>query len=144
MLARIAKPNMTHPSEFDRQVNRLFENFWGGPGVTEMVECRVDVHEDRDHVYFEAEVPGLKKDEVSITLEDGVLSIEGEKKYAHEEKKEGCYLSERRFGQFRRSFRLPSAVDEQKVDATLKDGLLKITLNKREEVKPRKIEVKGG
>lgn len=101
----------------------------------------VDVREDANHYYVEAEMPGLTKDDIEVTLENGVLTVGGEKKYSRDEEKENYHMRERRFGRFARSFTLPSAVDEGKVNAILKDGILTITLDKREEVKPRKISV---
>lgn len=104
----------------------------------------VDVREDGDHVYVEAELPGFKKDEVDITLENQTLTIAAERKA---ENKQGngspgeLLLHERRYTRFLRSFNLPPTVDEQTVNAKLSDGVLTITLNKREETKPRKIKV---
>jgi len=99
----------------------------------------VDVREDADHIYVEAELPGFRKEEVDITLENQTLTISAERK---EEKKPGDHLlRERRYQRFVRSFTLPPTVDERKVDARLADGVLNITLNKREETKPRKIQV---
>jgi HSP20 family protein len=100
----------------------------------------VDIREDEDHIYVEAEMPGFRKDEVSVTLENGILTLSGQRRA--EERKGADHLTERRFTRIQRSFTLPTSVDESKVDAKLSDGVLCITLNKREEVKPRRIEVK--
>jgi len=100
----------------------------------------VDVHEDDAHLYVEAEVPGFKREEINVTLEDGVLSIVAQRKAA--DKKGQSHLEERRYTRIARSFTLPQLVDENKVEAKLEDGVLHLTLNKREEVKPRRIEVK--
>lgn len=102
---------------------------------------RVDIREDANHFYVEAEVPGLTRDDIEVTLENGVLTLSGEKKTAVEETKENYHLRERRYGRFTRSFVLPSEVDDAKIQAALKDGILTITLTKRDEVKPRKINV---
>ncbi len=102
---------------------------------------RVDVREDAEHIYVEAELPGLTKEDIEITLEDGVLTIAGEKKIENEEEREGYEVRERRYGKFSRTFELPSVVDEGKVRANLKDGVLLVTLDKREEVRPKRIEV---
>lgn len=141
MLARRIRPNRfwaLSPFELDR----LFDNFVSDMGAEPMVPYEVDVHEDAEHVYVEAELPGLTKDDIDITLENGVMTIRGEKKFEEERKDEGYHLRERRFGRFSRSFQLPALVNENQVNAVLKDGILKVTLNKREEVKPRRIEVK--
>src|SRR5690606_7809254 len=96
--------------------------------------------EEDDHITVEAELPGFKRDEISVTMEQGVLTIDAERKV--EEKKGHPQLNERRWTRVTRSFRLGQAVDEGKVDAKLEDGVLTLTLPKREEVKPRRIEVK--
>ena len=102
----------------------------------------VDVREDADHLYVEAELPGFKKDEIDITLENQTLTISGERRETPANEKKGEWLlNERRYTRFQRSFTLPPTVSEQSVDAKLSDGLLTITLNKREESKPRKITV---
>ena len=101
----------------------------------------VDIREDADHIYVDAEMPGFKKDEIEVTLENGVLTISA----SREQKKvddRTAHLTERRFSRISRSFTLPNTVDESKVEARLEDGVLHLTLNKREEVKPRRIEVK--
>src|SRR5438876_12238853 len=125
--------------EFDTALNRFF----GGresDGGTYLAPFGVDVREDADHIYVEAELPGFKKEDVDITLENQTLTISAEHKETTEKK--GDYLlNERRYQRFLRSFTLPPTVDEKKVDAKLNDGVLNITLNKREETKPRKIQV---
>ncbi len=101
----------------------------------------VDIREDADHIYVDAEMPGFKKSEIEVTLENGVLTITAsrERKKVDEQT---AHLTERRFSRIARAFNLPNSVDESKVDAHLADGVLHLTLNKREEVKPRRIEVK--
>ena len=103
----------------------------------------VDIWDDAEHVYLEAELPGMKKEEVDISVENGVLTIQGEKKHEEIKKDHTHHIQERHYGSFSRSFTLPSTVDAEKVEATLKDGVLRIVLNKREEVKAKRIEVKG-
>lgn len=120
--------------EFGRLVNRWDD---GDEGLG---SYPVDVHEDDNHLYVDAEMPGFQKDDVSVTLEKGILSISAERNA--EEKSGEKHLSERRFTKVARSFTLPVEVDENKVDAKLVDGVLHLTLHKKEEVKPRKIEVK--
>jgi HSP20 family protein len=104
----------------------------------------VDVREDADHIYVEAELPGFRKEDVDVTLENQTLTITAERK-EHEEKadkeKGGWLLRERHYNRFVRSFTLPPTVNEQSVQAKLDNGILKITLNKREETKPRKVQV---
>ena len=122
--------------EFERAAGRTN----GGEGRW-VASYPVDVHEDENHIYVEAEMPGFKKDEIDVTLESGVLTISAERKT---EPREGAtkHLTERTFTRVYRSFSLPNTVDENKVDAELKDGVLHLSLDKREEVKPRKIAIK--
>jgi len=100
-------------------------------------------HGTADHFYVEAELPGFKKDDLDITLENQQLTIAAVRKEEQEQKndKGEFLLHERRYNRFLRSFTLPPTVDDQTVNAKLNDGVLVITLNKREETKPRKITV---
>ncbi len=144
MLARRTENN---PMEMlDREFNRMLGRFWGSAEVpSTLAPYAVDVHEDADHFYVNAELPGFAKDDVDITLEDGVLTIRAERK--SEEKKGGDKTPlhiERRWSRFERSFTLPTAVNENSVRAELNEGMLTITLDKREEVKPRKIQITAG
>ena len=134
--------------EFDNVLGRFFgapvASNGGGNARQTLTPYGVDIREDADHLYVEADMPGFKKDEIDITLENQTLTISGEHKEASAdggEKKGDWLLNERRYARFLRSFTLPPTVDESKVDAKLADGVLKITLNKREETKPRKIQV---
>jgi HSP20 family protein len=130
--------------EFDTVLNRFFTGDGGSNGnrANWMAPYGVDIREDQDHLYLEADLPGFKKDEVEITLENQTLTIAAEKKAETTEEKKGDWLlNERRYARFLRSFTLPPTVDDQKVDAKLTDGVLRVTLNKREETKPRKIQV---
>ena len=130
--------------DFDTMLNRWFggRESNGGTGAY-LAPYAVDVREDPDHLYVEAELPGFKKEEIDITLENQTLTIAAERK--SEQKKEGSkgelLLHERRYSRFLRSFTLPPTVDDQTVNAKLNDGLLTVTLNKSEETKPRKITV---
>ncbi|MBX7147538.1 Hsp20/alpha crystallin family protein [bacterium] len=102
----------------------------------------VDIHEDKENFYFDFEAPGLDKKDFNISINDRVLTIKGERK--REEKKEGknYFRLERSYGQFTRSFELPETANTAKIDAEYKDGILKLKLSKKEEAKPRQIEVK--
>ena len=128
--------------EFDGMLGRFLGNDGASSngGAARWAPYAVDVREDADHFYVEAEVPGFRKEEIDITLENQTLTISAERK--EENGKSGDYLlNERRYHRFLRSFTLPPTVDERKVDAKLSDGVLHIVLNKREETKPRKITV---
>ncbi|HZZ44147.1 MAG TPA: Hsp20/alpha crystallin family protein [Tepidisphaeraceae bacterium] len=105
----------------------------------------VDARENGEQLIVEAELPGFKKDEVDITLENQVLTIRAQKKVVPPvagQPSGGAYLlRERRYSRVQRSFNLPDTIDDQSVNAKLEDGVLTITLNKRPETKPRKIQV---
>ena len=125
--------------EFD-VLNRIFNS--GQGNGARLAPYGVDIREDGDSLVVEAELPGFKKEEVDITLENQTLTISAEKKEEHREEKKGDYLlNERRYSRFLRSFTLPPTVDEKTVNAKLEDGVLTVSLNKREETKPRKIAV---
>ena len=136
---RTESPLDSIQDEFSRALSRWWGD--GGDGERSMTGIYpVDIREDNDHIYVEAELPGFTKDDVEVTLENGMLHILAQRKV--EEKKGESHLAERRFTRVSRAFTLPNQVDETKVDARLDSGVLHLTLNKREEVKPRKIEVK--
>jgi HSP20 family protein len=103
---------------------------------------RVDISETDDNFCIKAEVPGIKREDVKINIEDHVLSIHGENKQVKEEEGEQFHRVERYYGSFRRSFTLPENVDEEKIEANFKDGLLTLTIPKTEAAKPKSIEVK--
>jgi HSP20 family protein len=100
----------------------------------------VDIREDDDNVYVEAELPGFNKDEIDLNLEGGVLNISAERK--QEEPKGTSHLQERRFTKVQRSFTLPSSVDENNASAEFDNGVLKLSIPKKAESRRRKIEVK--
>ena len=148
---RVSRTTAVDPFEyaqrdFDNLLGRLFNGSQAQDGGARLAPYGVDIREDQDHFYVEAELPGFKKDDVDITLENQTLTISAERK---EETKQGepggnkgeLLLHERRYSRFLRSFTLPPTVDEQSVNAKLADGVLTVTLNKREETKPRKISV---
>lgn len=142
--------NRRNPVTFARSFDRLFEDLWSQPFLANPSNWeddsvvwapRADVRETEDEYQIHVDLPGLKKDEVSITLEDGVLTVQGERKQEKEEKGKNRFYAERAYGSFRRSFNLASKVDEKKVKAHMKDGVLSIILPKAEEVKPREIAI---
>jgi len=131
-----------------RDFEGMFNRWLGtreGQGGQALAPYGVDIREDQDHFYVEAELPGFKKEEVDITLENQTLTIAAERKSENKQGGDGqkaeLLLHERRYTRFLRSFTLPPTVNEQSVTAKLNDGVLRITLNKREETKPRRINV---
>jgi len=137
------EPYETMQRDFDTMLGRFFGgNMSDYDGGSRFSPYSVDVREDADHLYVEAELPGFRKEDVDITLENQTLTISAERKMSNEPKQDqGWLLRERRNTRFTRSFTLPATISDQKVDAKLTDGVLTITLNKREETKPRKIQV---
>jgi HSP20 family protein len=135
------------------EMNRLFDSFFEGFGVgtcgkTGLMQSvampKVDVSETKDAVHVTAELPGMKEEEIEVTLSDGNLVIRGEKKAEKEEKDKNYHRVERSYGTFHRSIPLPSEVDDQKVDASFQNGVLKIVLPKVEMSAPagKKIPVR--
>lgn len=137
LIRRSLSPMFSGSRELD--LDRLWN--WMNEGETSLVgSYPVDIREDDAHVYIEAEMPGFTREQVQVTLENGVLHLGAERKV---EKTRGeSHLTERRFTRIARSFTLPTTVDENKVDARLDNGVLHLVLTKREEVRPRRIEVK--
>jgi len=101
----------------------------------------VDIFETEGEIIIIAELPGMKEEDLDIQVTDGVLSLKGEKKYPAEGERDNYYRLERAYGKFNRSFSIPNTVDIASVKASLKEGLLKVSLSKKEEIQPRVIKV---
>ncbi len=114
---------------------------WAGEDLNAGWVPAVDVHENDEAFVFTAELPGLDKDDVSITLENNVLTLSGERSFEDEAERDKYRRIERTYGNFSRSFTLPSQVVQEKVSAEFKNGLLNITVPKAEQAKPRKIDI---
>ena len=129
------------------ETDRLLDTFlFGTPqkrDFREEVEWlpAVDVAETKDEIVVNAEVPGMDPKEFDISLSEGTLTIKGEKKQEKEEKEKNYHLIERSHGSFTRSILLPTDVQSEKISASYKDGILKITLPKSEEAKKREIKI---
>ncbi len=151
-------PQRRLPDVFDALhggMDRVFRNFeqswprWPSlfqGGGTDVTPPSIDVHENTNTITIEADLPGLDEKDVSVTLANGVLTITGERKSEREEKDENYYISERSFGSFQRSLRLPETVDENKIEASFDKGVLKVVATKKPESvqAEKKIEVKKG
>ena len=127
-----------------REMDRLWEGFFG-ERVFEPVEKwspALDLAETKDNLVVTAELPGIDPKDISIDLSGDILTVRGEKKQEKEEKEENYHLIERRYGSFTRSIRLPVKIDEEKIKASYKNGVLKIVLPKSEEVKKKEIKIK--
>ena len=125
--------------------DRVLDGFAGSDLVSNEAQWmpNIDITENETGFTVRAEVPGIDKNDIDITLTEGLLTIKGEKKYENEEKGENFHRQESSYGSFSRSFRLASEVENDKIEANYKDGVLKITLPKMESVAPKKIEVKS-
>ena len=148
-----------------RQMDRLFDDFLSGTRASSFGRAgagvepfaplgrffgpaspAIDLVEQEKAFQLSAELPGMDEGDIDVTLSNDMLTIKGEKKEEHEEKEEGRYLSERRYGSFERAFRLPDGVDRDKIDAQFDKGILTLTLPKTKEARKRsrKIAVKAG
>jgi len=126
-------------------LSRLFETFFGDQ-ATEEVASRgwvppVDIQETDDAYRIHAELPGMTKDDIQITLENNVLRLSGERKFEKDTKKENYHRIERTYGTFSRSFALPTQVSSDKVEAKFENGVLSIVVPKAEQAKPRRISI---
>jgi HSP20 family protein len=132
-------------SPFGLTFGRIFDDFWGRRTAEDgdrLIAPAIDVTEDEHHLTITAELPGLKKEDVRIQVENGVLSISGEKKFEQETKEKNFHRMERRYGSFYRAVALPKGVEADNADAEFKDGVLTVRLPKREDVKPRQLKIK--
>lgn len=103
----------------------------------------VDIREEKDAIVIAAELPGMKPEDVNVSLDGNLLTISGERKFEHEQKGEGFRRIERSYGSFSRSFTLPDTVAVEKLEAELKDGVLNVRLPKTEKAQPKRIAVKS-
>jgi HSP20 family protein len=134
-------------SRLRREMDRFWEDFFG-PGrralqpMTETWLPAIDVSESGDQVIIKAEVPGMDAKEIEISMVGDMLTIKGEKKSEKEEKGETYHMVERSYGSFVRSIRMPAPVNPDNIEANYKNGVLTVTCPKKEEVKPKAIEIK--
>ncbi len=148
-LIRYQSPDLSAWTPFNRlsslqdELNRLFD--FSVPsrdtGLFSGWSPALDLHDEKDAFTVRVELPGMKKEDINISLHDGVLSVSGERKNELKTGEGQTFRSERYFGKFQRSVTLPAMVDSKGVKATYKDGILTVELPKAEEAKPRQIEV---
>ncbi len=131
-----------------RDMNRMFDEFFRGDVLADETffgrdwSPAVDVVENNDSYILKAELPGMNKDDVKITLENNILTIRGEKKNEMEKKEQNVHRVERSYGMFERSFTIPGSIKANEIDAQYNNGILTLTLPKAEEAKPKLIDVK--
>jgi len=130
------KPFLT--DEFDNFGERFFFNAAGTDGFS---SPNIDLYDDKEDLVVRAEIPGANEKDIDVSLEDGILSIRGERKLENEDKKDNYYRIERSYGSFSRSFRLPVKVKTNDAKASYKDGILEIRIPKEEKAKPKKIKI---
>lgn len=126
--------------DFDRIVDRIFRpelDLWAGQTKAPLV----DIYEENDAIVVKAEIPGLKKEEIDISISDDAITLSGKKKDVKEVKKENFYQKEIREGSFLRTLSLPCRVDREKVKASYKDGMLEVILPKAPEEKKKELKV---
>jgi HSP20 family protein len=132
-----------------RELASFFETFSDANPAKEQLSFgtftpAVDVYEDEHNLVLKLEIPGMSEDDLKVSLENSTLTVSGERKFEKEEKEENFHRIERRYGAFTRTFRLPSSVNTENVEANYDKGILKVTLAKRAEAKPKQIKVGSG
>ena len=127
------------------EMNRLFDTSLrrAHPALATEYLAPCDIYEEKDKLVVRLDLPGLRKEDVKVTLQQGVLTIRGERKIENP-KDATPYTQERVAGMFARTIQLPVSVDDRKIDANFRDGVLQVTLPKTEEATPKQIEVKVG
>jgi HSP20 family protein len=136
-------------SSIQSEMNRLFNTFFdtptagNGQGARRWIPA-MDLVETDDAFVLKADLPGLAEDDVNIEVEENVLTVSGERKAEHEEKREGFVRVERSYGSFRRSLTLPEGVDPEAVSASFEKGVLEVRIPKPEQRKPRKVAIQVG
>lgn len=130
------------------EVNRVFSSNLSRSGETGLGRGAwnpsVDIFENKDQIVLEAELPGISPEDVNISIENNVLTIHGERRFEKKDEGDNFHRVERSYGSFTRSFTLPPTVSSENVNANFDNGILRLELAKREEAKPRRIEIKAG
>jgi HSP20 family protein len=140
-----AWPSVGRLADLRDEIDRLFDSPLNGFGsVFQSLgdwSPALDIHEDKENFIVKAELPGIKKEDVAVSYQDGCLTISGERKAEAKSEETEVYHTERFFGRFQRTVALPAAVAADKVKAAYKDGVLTVTLPKTEEAKPKQIDI---
>jgi HSP20 family protein len=129
---------------FHTDINRVFDTFFGGltaNGAMRRWVPAMDLVETDDHLVLRADLPGLDKDDVNIEVNDGILTVSGERKAEHEETKNGYHRVERAYGGFSRSLSLPQGIDAEQVQADFDKGVLEVRIPKPAERKPHRVQI---
>jgi HSP20 family protein len=133
---------VTTQNQFERLFREAFSPVLGeSEASTRTWAPPVDIYENGDNLVLKAELPGINPDDVEIRVEDNTLYLKGERKFEKEVKEQNYHRVERSYGTFTRTFSLPNSVDSDKVAASFKDGVLTLTMPKKEEAKPKTIKI---
>ena len=146
VLVPIHKRHRNSLTSLHGDIDDLFDSFFRGldrPFAGYKAWPAIDVAEEDEAILVRAEVPGCKAEDIEISVYGNILTISGEKKLSEEKKEKGYYHVESTYGSFRRELTLPTDVDQAKIDAVCKDGVLSITLPKAEKAKTIKVKVQG-
>ena len=135
---------LVKPEPFTREIDRVFDAFFGQSDQGRRWVPPMDLVEAEDHFVLKADLPGLAEGDVNIEVQDGALTISGERKAEHEQREKGWYRIERSFGSFNRSLTLPDGVDPDRIEASFSHGVLEVRIPKPEEHKPRRVQIKAG
>jgi HSP20 family protein len=135
---------LIRPEPFTRDVDRLFDSFFGPEREARRWVPPVDLVEAEDHFVLKADLPGLAEDDVALEVQDGTLTISGERQTEHEAGERGWFRIERSFGSFSRSLTLPDGVDADAISAQFDRGVLEVRIPKPAERKPRRVEIRAG
>jgi len=128
---------------FGTDFDRFFDTAWGNRAGESTWYPSVDISESEEAVAVAAELPGLKAEDIKVTVTDGILTIAGEKKEEKREDENKVHRVERTYGSFKRAFRLSTAVDADKITASFRDGVLNLSLPKVEQAKTKEIQITG-
>lgn len=128
------------------RMNSIFQDYSPNAADTDALGASgfvppVDIYENEHQIVMKLEVPGIKKEDLDIRIENNTLTVRGERKFEKEEKEENFHRIERRYGSFYRTFTLPSTVDAEHIKADYENGVLRLTAEKRPEAKPKQIQV---
>ena len=132
---------LVKPEPFSREMDRVFDAFFGQTEQGRRWVPPMDLVEADDHFVLKADLPGLSEGDVNIEVQDGALTISGERTAEHEQRERGFYRIERAFGSFNRSLSLPDGVDPDRIEASFSHGVLEVRIPKPEARKPRRIEI---
>jgi len=145
---RLVRYNPTrNVSSYFNNFDRFFNDGFFNPASSLQSDSEVsfkpaaDIYEEENSFVIKTDLPGLTREDIELDLKDGILTIKGKRKSEKEEKKENYYRKERSFGSFSRSFSLSETVNQDEIKAEFKNGVLRVELPKKEEVKPKQIEI---